>query len=152
MSSWAFPCGKAKKWQWMPFSTLFRLPPLIAKNWRSRELFSVPLARRSTITRNWCVNISAPWCRGMTTSLPRLMRRWPLTVRLFMCLKACAARWNFPPIFALTRKKPGSLSAPFWWPTKTATSATLKAVPLRCATAISYTRRWWKSSSIKTPR
>ena len=25
----------------------------------------VPLARRSTITRNWCVNISAPWCRGM---------------------------------------------------------------------------------------
>lgn len=38
-------------------------------------LFSVPLARRSTITRNWCVNISAPWCRGMTTSLPHLMRR-----------------------------------------------------------------------------
>lgn len=57
-----------------------------------------------------------------------------------------------PPIFALTRKKPGSLSAPFWWPTKTATLATLKAVPLRCVTAISYTRRWWKSSSIKTPR
>ena len=54
--------------------------------------------------------------------------------------------------FALTRKKPGSLSAPFWWPTKTATSATLKAVPLRCVTAISYTRQWWKSSSIKTPR
>ncbi|VTQ22092.1 cysteine desulfurase activator complex subunit SufB [Escherichia coli] len=45
------------------------------ENWRSRELFSVPLVRRSTITRNWCVNISAPWCRGMTTSLPRLMRR-----------------------------------------------------------------------------
>lgn len=56
-------------------STLFRLPLLIAKNWRSRELFFVPLARRSTITRNWCVNISAPWCRGMTTSLPHLMRR-----------------------------------------------------------------------------
>ncbi|MFP1454451.1 hypothetical protein ACLB1O_08475 [Escherichia coli] len=56
-------------------STLFRLPPTIVKNWRSRELFSVPLVRRSTITRNWCVNISAPWYRGMTTSLPRLMRR-----------------------------------------------------------------------------
>ncbi len=27
----------------MPFSTLFRLPLLIAKNWRSRELFFVPL-------------------------------------------------------------------------------------------------------------
>lgn len=52
------PCGKAKRWRWMPFSTLFRLPLLIAKNWRSRELFSVPLVRRSTITRNWCVNIS----------------------------------------------------------------------------------------------
>lgn len=34
-----------------------------------------PLARRFTITRNWCVNISVPWCRGMTTSLPHLMRR-----------------------------------------------------------------------------
>lgn len=45
------------------------------ENWRSRELFSVPLVRRSTITRNWCVNISAPWCRGMTTSLQHLMRR-----------------------------------------------------------------------------
>ncbi|MFP1591417.1 hypothetical protein ACLB1M_13990 [Escherichia coli] len=56
-------------------SAQFRLPLLIAKNWRSRELFSVPLVRRSAITRNWCVNISAPWCRGMTTLLQRLMRR-----------------------------------------------------------------------------
>lgn len=51
--------------------------------------------------------------------------------------------------FRINAEKPGSLSAPFWWPTKTATSATLKAVPLRCVTAISYTRQWWKSSSIK---
>lgn len=51
--------------------------------------------------------------------------------------------------FRINAEKPGSLSAPFWWPTKTATLATLKAVPLRCVTAISYTRRWWKSSSIK---
>lgn len=40
--------------------------------------------------------------------------------------------------FRINAEKPGSLSAPFWWPTKTATSATLKAVPLRCVTAISY--------------
>ena len=29
-------------------------------------IFVTPLAGRSAITRNWCVNISAPWCRGMT--------------------------------------------------------------------------------------
>lgn len=33
------PVREGKRWQWMPFSTLFRLPLLIAKNWRSRELF-----------------------------------------------------------------------------------------------------------------
>jgi Fe-S cluster assembly protein SufB len=41
------------------------------KSWRSRGLSSVRLARRSTIIPELVKNISAPWCRAMTTSLPR---------------------------------------------------------------------------------
>jgi Fe-S cluster assembly protein SufB len=87
-----------------------------------------------------------------TTSLRRSTRRWPLTAPLSTCRKACAARWSCRPISASMPKKPASSNAPFWWRMKAATSAISKGVPPRCATATSCTRRWWRSSSIKTPR
>jgi Fe-S cluster assembly protein SufB len=54
--------------------------------------------------------------------------------------------------FRINAEKPASSNAPFWWPMKAATSAISKGAPPRCATATSCTRRWWRSSFIKTPR
>ena len=54
--------------------------------------------------------------------------------------------------FRINAEKPASSNVPFWWPMRGATSATSKGALPRSATAISCTRRWWRSSSIKTPR
>jgi Fe-S cluster assembly protein SufB len=63
-------------------------------------------------TRNSSGNISARWFRIVTISSRHSIRRYSVMAPLYTSRKACAARWNCPPISASTRRKPGNSREP----------------------------------------
>ena len=78
-----------------------------------------------------------------TISSPRSIRRCSPTAVSFMCRRACAARWSFPPISASMRAKRANSNARSSSPTKAPMSAISKAAPRPSATRTSFMPPWW---------